>query len=261
MSSFSALTSLSGVTEGILCPPFAWCAIQGGPVILENAIHYGGTQGGSFVVSDFWLARYPITNAQFDRFLAHAQGYADLRWWQYSSAAHQWRSDHPHAQPTAFEGDNLPRTRVSWFDCQAFCAWLSAQLTAAGSPAQVYLPTEQEWQRAALGDTGWQYPWGDELDETRANYGHLVGSPSAVDSYPQGQSVYSVYDLVGNVWEWCQTAWGGEDREQPDDYAHRAIRGGAWNVSNPEYLRPADRGGHPPRGRLNDCGFRIACTL
>ncbi len=224
-------------------------------------MHYGGTQGGSFVVADFLLARYPVTNAQYARFIDHPQGYADPRWWQFSNAARQWRSDHPHPQPTAFEGANLPRTRVSWFDSQAFCGWLSAQVAAAGSPAQICLPTEQEWQRAALGDTGWQYPWGEELDETRANYANLVGAPSEVGSYPQGQSIYNVLDMVGNVWEWCQTAWGAEDRESGDGYAHRVIRGGAWNVSNPEYLRPGDRGGHPPRGRLNDCGFRIACTL
>ena len=66
MSSFFSLAALSKITEGILHAPFEWCSIQGGPVTLENAMHYGGTQGGSVQVADFALARYPITNAQYD---------------------------------------------------------------------------------------------------------------------------------------------------------------------------------------------------
>jgi formylglycine-generating enzyme required for sulfatase activity len=267
MSSFFSPAALSRLTEGILCVPFEWCSIQGGPVTLENAMHYGGTQGGTVQVADFMLARYPITNAQYARFLEHPNGYTNPRWWEYSQPAQQWRIDHPHPQPSAFDGANLPRTRVSWFDSLAFCHWLSGELQNAGgaqqlAAPQVYLPTEAEWQRGALGDSGWEYPWGNELDETRANYGSLVGSPTAVDSYPLGQSPYQILDLIGNVWEWCLTAWGSEDGdEHVDGYPHRVIRGGAWNVSNPEYLRAASRGGHPPRGRLNDCGFRIAYKI
>jgi gamma-glutamyl hercynylcysteine S-oxide synthase len=271
MSSFFSLTALSTAAQGILSAPFEWCSIPGGTVTLENAMHYGGTRGGTVQVADFALARYPITNAQYARFLDHPNGYTNLRWWEYSQPAQQWRSDHPHPLPSAFDGANLPRTRVSWFDSVAFCGWLSGELQlAGGAPAapKINLPTEAEWQRAALGDSGWEYPWGNELDETRANYGALLDSPTPVDRYPLGQSPYHVTDLIGNVWEWCLTAWGSEDgdeyvdgEERANGYPHRVIRGGAWNVSNPEYLRASSRGGHPPRSRLNDCGFRIACSI
>jgi formylglycine-generating enzyme required for sulfatase activity len=170
------------------------------------------------------------------------------------------RSPHPQAP---FTGSHLPRTRVSWFDGLAFCFWLAAWLKEVLLPKSsisvghfsIRLPTEQEWQRAALGDTGWPYPWGEVLAESRGNYGGRLGQPSRVEQYPAGQSVYGVMDLTGNVWEWCLTGW---NQEEPDvnGYTARLIKGGAWNIANPDHLRSNDRGCHPPRGRFNDCGLR-----
>jgi formylglycine-generating enzyme required for sulfatase activity len=125
------------------------------------------------------------------------------------------------------------------------------------NPAEwrIRLPTEQEWQRAALSDTGWCYPWGDKLDETRGNYAEHIGQPTSVEKYPDGKSLYGVLDMIGDVWEWSLTGWGQETIDV-SGYTYRIIKGGAWNISNPDYLRANDRGCHPPRGRLNDCGFR-----
>jgi formylglycine-generating enzyme required for sulfatase activity len=120
----------------------------------------------------------------------------------------------------------------------------------------IRLPTEQEWQRAALDDHDWQYPWGNALDETRGNYGKNIGQPSHVGRYPGGKSQFGVLDMIGNVWERCLTGWNQEILDIRG-YTYRVFRGGAWNVSNPEYLRANDRACHPPRGQLNDCGFRV----
>jgi len=268
MFNFSSIQALSRITEAILCPPFEWRHVKGGTVTLESAVDHGGTPGGIYHVPDFAIANYPITNAQYVKFLDDPNGYSNSHWWQYSSEAAQWHRDHPRPKPTAFDGPDLPRTCVSWFDSMAFCHWLPAELKNeegaqhknlpdAHNPATwtVRLPTEQEWQRAAVGDSGWRYPWGDQLDETRGNYGQQVGYPTRVGSYPDGKSPYEVMDMVGNVWEWCLTTWG-VDGIETSGYTYRLIRGGAWNVSNPEYLRATDRGGNSPRGRLNDCGFR-----
>lgn len=112
-----------------------------------------------------------------------------------ASTAARWRLDQPKPKPTAFPGDDLPRTRVSWFDSLAFCHWLSAILASReGAPGgklpevrdvttwRVRLPTEQQWPRAALGDSSWLYLWGDKLDERRGNLGNKLGRPSAPDS-------------------------------------------------------------------------------
>jgi formylglycine-generating enzyme required for sulfatase activity len=270
MASPAQIDALSQATASILGSPFSWCHVAGGAVTLANAVAAGGTPSATYQIAAFAIAKYPITNAQYQRFLSDPRGYARPDWWAYSAAARQWRHDHPHPRPTAFEGADLPRTRVSWFDSMAFCHWLAARLLAlagiqsdrAGDVADhaawtVCLPTEQEWQRAALGDTGWEYPWGNAVDETRGNYGRSVGGPTPVGRYPSGQSLYGALDMVGNVWEWCVSGWG-QGEVDISGYRYRVIRGGAWNVSNPVHLRPSDRGGNSPRGQLNDGGLRCA---
>ena len=252
MINLNQLSQFCERTKAILCPPFEWCFIPGGSVTLLDASDYGGTTGGIYQVSDFAIGKYLITNGQYQAFVDHPNGFKNYQWWSFSLQAIQWKKDHTHPKATAFAGRDLPCSRVSWFDSMAFCNRLSAELTAT-----VRLPTEQEWQRAAVGDTGWRYPWGNDLDETRANYGKRIGQVSAVGSFPQGQSPFGVMDMVGNLWEWCLTVWETESTDL-NGYVYRVFRGGAWNVSNPEYLSAIDRGeGHSPRGRLNDCGFRI----
>ena len=246
---------LSQQTQTLLGAPFEWCFVKGGSITLMDARDYGGTQGGVYQVTDFAMAKYLITNSQYKVFVGHPNGFHNHQWWDYSPQATQWRKDHSRPKPTAFEGADLPRTRVSWFDSVAFCNWLSVELNK-----KVSLPTEMEWQRAAVGNTDWHYPWGNELDESRGNYANHVGKTSPVGSYPAGQSPFGVMNMIGNLWEWNLTIWGTDNSENLNGYVYRNYRGGAWNVSNPEYLRAVDRGvGHPPRGQLNDAGFR--CTL
>ncbi|MEZ4869716.1 MAG: SUMF1/EgtB/PvdO family nonheme iron enzyme [Caldilineaceae bacterium] len=277
MSTQATLEAISSATEAIIGAPCQWCHIPNGTVTLEDASgpNYDfmtdkGTRGGAYAVAVFAMAKYPVTNAQYQRFIDAPNGQATHQWWDYSAEAARWWQDRPKPHPTAFAGTNLPRTRVSWFDSMAFCAWLSCELaantaieTAMGfdihdvTTWSVRLPTEQEWQRAAVGDSGWPYPWGDELDPSHANYGDLVGRPTPVDHYPSGQSPYGVMDMVGNLAEWCLTAWG-KDSINVNGYGYRAIRGSAWNVATPEYLRAIDRNAWSPRGRLNDVGFRCA---
>lgn len=253
----------SSIITSMIGEPFAWCAIPAGPVLLEDASAWCGTPGGKYHIVDFWMARYPVTNVQYQAFIDDPDGYINPGWWEFSPQAWQWHMNHPRPRPTAFPGDTLPRTRVSWFEGMAFCAWLTAKWKARDRQATssawvVRLPTEQEWQRAAVGDTGWLYPWGNEIDESRANYGNHNGQTTPVYRYEQGQSPYSVMDMIGNVWERCLSGWGVEEIDL-NGYNYRAMRGGAWNSSRTEYIRAIARYGHPPRGQLNDAGFRIAC--
>jgi formylglycine-generating enzyme required for sulfatase activity len=250
------LILLSSQAESILGAPFEWCHILGGNVTLIDASDYGGTKGGSYNVLDFAIGKYLITNGQYQSFVNHPNGFCDPAWWTYSTQAMQWRKDHTHPKPTAFAGNDLPVTRVSWFDSVAFCNWLSSEIGAT-----IRLPTEQEWQRAAVGDTGWHYPWGNEFDENCGNFMKRLGKVSVVGSFPGGQSPFGVMDMIGNLSEWCLTTWSTDSIEL-DGYTYRVIRGCAWNSGTPEYLRATDRGlGWSPRGRLNDCGFRIVLEL
>jgi formylglycine-generating enzyme required for sulfatase activity len=256
MCSQDQLIVLSQQTETIIGSPFEWCHIPKGNVFLVDASDYGGTKGGMYHVAEFAIGKYLITNEQYTTFVRHPNGFYNPDWWEYSPQATQWQKDHPNPKPTAFPGKDLPCTRVSWFDSVAFCNWLASEINAT-----VRLPSEQEWQRAADGDTKWSYPWGDEIDETRGNFANRLKRVSVVGSFPNGESLFGVTDMTGNLWEWCLTIWGTESTNL-NGYNYRIFRGGAWNVSNPEYLRAIDRGeGHSPRGRLNDCGFRIVMEI
>lgn len=263
------MSSYSQEIEKLLAPPFEWCPITGGSVLLIDATDWGGTRGGVFAVRDFAISKYLITNAQYQPFIEDPNGYSNHAWWGYSPQALQWRKTRTKAQGTAFDGPKVPRTRVSWFESMAFCAWLSHVI--ANKPQfsihdvttwAIRLPSEVEWQSAALGDTSGPYPWGNaSVDETRANCANWATQPTDVDSHPAGASPYGVFDMSGNLAEWCLTKWG-TDGQDVTGYDYRNVRGGAWNIDAMNvFLQATDRYGHPPRGRLNDFGFRIGLYL
>src|SRR6185503_10795338 len=101
MSIPNELITLSKQTESILGPPFEWCHIPNGTVNLLDASDYEGTAGGAYQVADFAIGKYLITNAQYEIFISHPNGFRDLQWWNYSPQAIQWRKDHPNPKPTA----------------------------------------------------------------------------------------------------------------------------------------------------------------
>jgi len=142
---------------------------------------------------------------------------------------------------------NLPVTQVNWSEARAFCAYSGGRL-----------PTEDEWEKAARGSDGRDYPWGKELDCVHANWGNFEnegpcagknpGKPVDVGSYPQGASPYGVLDMAGNVWEWVADKY---DR----DLTRRVVRGGSCCSYFVE-PRAANRNAWDPRHRDGDLGFR-----
>ena len=138
----------------------------------------------------------------------------------------------------AYLGPNQPVVGVSWYEAEAFARFASARL-----------PTEPEWERAARGEDGRRYPWGDPWDPVRA---HHRGGPRhtlPIGCFPAGRSPYGLWDCAGNVWEWVQ-----------DPIGHgglRAARGGAWNAHPPQ-LRCAHRNGWAEPAQFSNIGFRLA---
>ena len=216
MTIITKLEKISQNTQAILGEPFVWCFVKGGTVSLIDASDYGGSKGGEYRVDDFAMAKFLITNSQYQKFIDDPNGFSNQEWWSFSPEGKIWRRDHRHSKPTAFPGADLPVTRVSWFESMAFCNWLSAELNEV-----VCLPTEPEWQRAAVGDTDWAYPWGNELEETRANYTNQIQKTSPVGSYPAGQSPFGVMDMIGNLWEWNLTIWGTDNNTDLKGYVYR----------------------------------------
>lgn len=194
----------------ILPPPFEWCEVAAGWVTLTELGGYI-KYPNRFEVHRFWMAKYPITNAQFMVFADATDGYGDATWWDYSVTARDWRNKNAYAKKTELEGDDLPRTNVTWYEAVAFCKWLGWKSELIGrfpennqeiaiSPFELRLPSEQEWQRAAQGNDGRIYPWGNTFEKSRANIHETgIGRPTPVTRFPDGSSPFGVMDMVGNT--------------------------------------------------------------
>ncbi|NKQ37578.1 MAG: SUMF1/EgtB/PvdO family nonheme iron enzyme [Chloroflexi bacterium] len=189
------------------------------------------------------LSRYPITNAQFQCFV-DAPDVHDPKWWEgLPEKEKQFREP-------GFPYANHPRERVSWYQAIAFCRWLSDKLGY-----EVTLPHEYEWEVAARWDgkkaDGRAYPWGDEFDPKKANtYEGGVGQTTAVGLYPAGKNkALNLYDLSGNVWEWCRNKYDNPDDDAMDQSGNwRVLRGGSWYYDALN-ARAAYRNHDPPTGR------------
>ena len=213
----------------------------------------------------FYMARYPVTFAQFQTFLDDPQGFANSEWWQGLSA-----SDNDKRNPGEqnFKFDNHPRERVSWYDAIAFCRWLTEQARqypellpgklTGQTGWSLGLPTEWEWEKAARGSSGLEYPYGKTFDSSKGNTDDTgIGQTSAVGVFPQGASPYGVLDLSGNVWEWCLNEHGKpQNIGLSGGSAARVLRGGSWNRYQ-DRARAAFRYCNSPDDRYFNLGFRV----
>ncbi len=185
-------------------------------------------------VEGFSISRYPVTNMQYQAFVADG-GYT-RRWRQCWTDA-GWQEQGDRKGPRSFESPvdlpNHPRVGLSWYEAVAFGRWLSER-----TGVDHRLPTEAEWERAARGTDGREYPWGPKFDAERCNASKTgVGVPTAVGLFPSGVSPagnngIGICDASGNVWEWCATKHRKNYKEPEDNglegSAVRVLRGGSF---------------------------------
>ena len=169
----------------------------------------------------------------------------------------QWRAI-MGTNPSDYTGDNRPVENVSWEDAQKFCKKLS-ELTGK----RYVLPTEAQWEYAARGGNkskGYTYSGSNSVGEV-AKYDSSGGHSSVKSKKP---NELGIYDMSGNVWEWCSDWYGSysssaqSNPQGPSSGSYRVLRGGSWNNYSSN-CRVAFRSFNDPSGRNFNCGFRVVC--
>lgn len=194
----------------------------------------------------YWVGRYPVTNEQFAKFLEDTH---QKHTWEYD-----WK-----------EKVNNPVVKVSWDDAQEYCSWLTQRFGNRLPEGYVFrLPTEAEWEKAARGELGFEWPWSNEFDLERCNTSERgIGDTTLVGKYsPAGDSPYGAADMAGNVWEWTQSLYKPypynpkDGREDLKSRKPRVLRGGSFYY-NSGGARCASRNWNIPGYRYVDLGFRV----
>ena len=234
-------------------------------------------------VSDFAMCRFAVTVGEFRKFIESSgyrtdaeQGDGSVIW-----TGSEWKSQHGvnwrHGVSGRERGageEGHPVLHVSWNDAEAYSRWLTEGDGRGGS---YRLPTEAEWEYACRGGTKTPFNTGENLTTDQANYdgnypygknptGVWRKDTVAVDAFePNG---YGLYNMHGNVWEWCSDWYGSEYYEEcrkkgveenpqgPEGGSNRVLRGGGWHY-NAQYCRSANRSYSTPGNRYCKIGFRL----
>ena len=212
-------------------------------------------------VSEFFMARYPVTQSQWQAVVAMSQVNQKLE-----------------VEPSRFQGDDRPVENVSWYDAVEFCDRISAHTH------RIYrLPTEAEWEYACRAGTTTPFHFGETIITDLANYrgtdDKKLGVSGSYGPGPKGKyrqettpvdhfdiaNAFGLCDMHGNVWEWCQDHWHDSYKGAPADGSawtkggnsnRRVLRGGSWDF-DPEICRSARRDYYGPEVRNDFIGFRV----
>jgi formylglycine-generating enzyme required for sulfatase activity len=215
-------------------------------------------------IAPFWMGKFTVTQAQWKAVSSFSKVKVDL-----------------NSDPSNFKGANRPVEQVSWEDAIEFCDRLSRKTGKTFS-----LPSEAQWEYACRAGTTTPFHFGETITTDLANFqgtdweyngttypGNYAKAPKGeyrqqtiyVGSFPP--NAFGLYDMHGNVWEWCLDTWHGSYDRAPSngsawvgkDEKYRLIRGGSW-YSIPHHCRSAHRNYLAPADRDGDLGFRV-CYL
>jgi formylglycine-generating enzyme required for sulfatase activity len=199
------------------------------------------------VIPEFYMGIYCVTNDQYFKFV--------------KETGHK-PPDHATMETPIWKNGKFPKGKgkhpvvcVSWHDAKAYCDW-----------AGLSLPTELQWEKAARGIDGRIYPWGNTWDAKKCrNYNNKgLETTCAVDGYPEGTSIFGMFNMSGNVWEWCEDwyesnayeRYARNDTTLPKTGQLKLVRGGSWHGSIPLPFRCAARIPTNPDDKVYWTGFR-----
>ena len=230
--------------------------IPGGEFLMGSNYGHADEKPAHEVYLDaYYIDKYEVTNEQFSQFLndrgnQEEGGVA----WLHMADGHSLVEYRSGEYKPKLGYENHPVIEVSWYGARAYAEWVGKRL-----------PTEAEWEKAARGGlVEKKYSWGDNIDDSRANYGENVGQTTVVGRYPPNN--YGLYDMGGNVCQWVSD-WYEEDyysrgtssrnSQGPNHGSERVVRGGGWS-HDADYIRSANRNSLSPQSTSNHLGFRCA---
>jgi len=202
---------------------------------------------------DFWIDKYPVTNAEYARFVIEKNYRPPLNWVDGKIPVNT---------------EDRPVALVSWYNARDYCAWEGKRL-----------PEEVEWEKAARGTDARRWPWGNQMDVSRLNTYYNVGHSTSVFKYEHGASPYGVMDMAGNISEWVfdvynpyvtskgktiefhprEDQFSGTGKENVERDVYRVMRGGSWK-SDPFSTESYHRNYSLPNMASDFYGFRCAST-
>ena len=242
---------------------------------INNAADYAGYGGYGAVDHVYRIGKYEVTNAQYGEFLnakgqSNSNSIYNTNMPAYGITQSGTSGSFSYTVTTALA--QRPVVYVSWFDAARFANWMmngqgnasmetgaytlnnaTSGIITANIGAQVYIPSENEWYKAAYynaANTSYSlYPNGQNtITMGDANYDYTIGSSTNVGTYSGHPSSYGTNDQGGNVWEWNEAVLNG---------SYRGIRGGAW-YNNGYVLRSSGSGNDGPMDGNSSIGFRVA---
>jgi formylglycine-generating enzyme required for sulfatase activity len=228
----------------------------------------------------YFIAPFELSNREFGEFVDAPDGYAnDLNWttegrrWKLTSSSHSAALLTPaHPDYVRFGKPDLPVTRVTWFEANAFCKWLTKRI---GNGRWLYaLPTDAEWEKAARGPDSFDFALGMALSDNEVrlyNWKKNPDAPVTVIGMNDSPSLhrpnrYGLYHMTGNVVEWTQSInrpystrqqYVEDERNHDDVPGQRVARGGSWYSASIAYLYTPYRDAFQPEHSSHDIGFRI----
>jgi formylglycine-generating enzyme required for sulfatase activity len=221
---------------------------MGSPETEEGRYDNEGPQS-QVTVPSFFMGKYAVTQAQ----------------WQVVADRIPKVKIDLTSKPSKFDGARLPVETVSWLDAVEFCDRLSRHT------GRTYrLPSEAEWEYACRAGTTTAYHFGDTIATELANYEYKLETTTAVGSYNVANR-FGLYDMHGNVDEWCQDDWHDNYEGAPIDGSawvdgdrkegsNKLLRGGSWSL-DPRHCRSACRNHFSPDDRDYDVGFRLVSSM
>ena len=222
-------------------------SVPGGPFVMGGATSSGIEVPTHTVTLDtFWIDQTEVTNGKYAKCVQ-------------AGACQVPQNNTSHSHPTYYgftSFSSYPVIYVNWNQAKTYCAWAGGRL-----------PSEAEWEKAAVGSDARTYPWGENIDNTYANFNLLLGDTSIVGSYKKGVSPYGAYDMAGNVSEWVADWYGSTYYQSssasnptgPTSGEKRVIRGGSWGTSDAD-TRSSIRDFNYPNAFGNALGFRCASS-